>query len=206
MSTNRSNPTLFRLFGAPVRVHWSVLLIVLLGLLFSRDPLVLLSALAAYIALIFAHEAGHAWVAVRNGLHVYELQIFPMHGWCLYQGGGTRGQEIAVAWGGVAAQALLFALAVALSKLSPGTGGPLSPILATVVLVWGPLNLLNAMVNLLPISPFDGRTAWRVFPWMAQRIRDKLRARPAPPSPKPASPRKTGDDKIVSLDERRKRR
>lgn len=222
MPTDRSEPTLFRLFGAPVSFHWSVLLIVLLALLFSRDPATVMSGIAAYLSLIVAHEAGHAWVARHNRLRVHALRIFPLHGVCNYETARTPGQEIAVAWGGVGAQMLLFALAIALSLLSPHLPEPLRSPLGAVVLVWGPMNLLNAMLNLLPIAPLDGRTAWGVLPWALQRLRreraDHKRpatsVKPAPStnassknasSNKPTSSSGSGD-KVVSLDERRKQR
>ncbi|KRB04070.1 hypothetical protein [Lysobacter sp. Root690] len=222
MSTDRSEPTLFRLFGAPVSFHWSVLLIVLLALLFSRDPATVMSGIAAYLSLIVAHEAGHAWVARHNRLRVYALRIFPLHGLCSYEAARTPGQEIAVAWGGVGAQMLLFALAIALSLLSPHLAEPLRLPLGAVVLVWGPMNLLNAILNLLPIAPLDGRTAWGVLPWALQRLRRK-RADNKPSvtsgtsapsanasSKKAASNNATSQsgsgDKVVSLDERRKQR
>lgn len=222
MPTDRSEPTLFRLFGAPVSFHWSVLLIVLLALLFSRDPATVMSGIAAYLALIVAHEAGHAWVARHNRLRVHALRIFPLHGLCHYENARTPGQEIAVAWGGVGAQMLLFALAIALSLLSPHLPEPLRSPLGAVVLVWGPMNLLNAILNLLPIPPLDGRIAWGVVPWALQRLRRK-RADHQPPvaSVKPApstsasskntaannaTPKRGSGDKVVSLDERRKQR
>lgn len=209
MAQRRSELTLFRLFGAPVLVHWTVLLIVLLALLFSRDPLVLSAGFAAYLSLILVHEIGHACIARLNRLRVHELLVFPLHGWCRYQAGRTRGQDIAVAWGGVAAQAVLFAVAVALSILAPNPGGPFGPALAAIVLVWGPLNLLNIVVNLLPIAPFDGHTAWGVLPWGLQRIRASLLApakAPAAKQPPAAEAKKSTNEKVVSLSERRKRR
>ena len=220
MPTDRSEPTLFRLFGAPVSFHWSVLLIVLLALLFSRDPATVMSGIAAYVALIVAHEAGHAWVARRNGLQVQALRIFPLHGMCCYETARTPGQEIAVAWGGVGAQMLLFALAIGLSMLTPHLAEPMRSPLGAIVLVWGPMNLLNAILNLLPIAPLDGRTAWGVVPWLLQRVRRKRvdQSRPivsAPPAksstsksgPSVSTPSKTPPgEKVVSLDERRKRR
>jgi len=214
MPTDRSEPTLFRLFGAPVSFHWSVLLIVLLALLFSRDPATVMSGIAAYVSLIVAHEAGHAWVARHNRLRVHALRIFPLHGVCNYETARTPGQEIAVAWGGVGAQMLLFALAIALSLLSPHLAEPLRSPLGAIVLVWGPMNLLNAVLNLLPIAPLDGRTAWGVLPWALQRLRRKgadrkPSAKPAPSASAAAknSPSNSGSgDKVVSLDERRKQR
>lgn len=222
MPTDRSEPTLFRLFGAPVSFHWSVLLIVLLALLFSRDPATVMSGIAAYLSLIVAHEAGHAWVARRNRLRVHALRIFPLHGMCSYETARNPGQEIAVAWGGVGAQMLLFALAIALSMLSPHLAEPLRSPLGAVVLVWGPMNLLNAVLNLLPIAPLDGRTAWGVLPWLLQRMRRKGadRKRPATPAkPTPSTnasaktapsnnalPNSGSGDNVVSLDERRKPR
>lgn len=213
--------TVFRLFGAPVMIHWTVLLIALLGLLFSRDPAALSAGVAAYVLLIMAHEVGHASVARWNRLRVHELLIFPLHGWCRYEAGRTRGQDIAVAWGGVAAQTVLFVLAVALSRLAPHPSGPFGPALAAIVLIWGPLNLLNILVNLLPIAPFDGRIAWGVLPWTLQRIRQSWR-RSSKSTGLPASPdrntvskqaapekdknEKNTDNKVISLDERRKRR
>ncbi|MEG3788681.1 hypothetical protein V1318_00960 [Lysobacter sp. CCNWLW3] len=193
----------FRLLGAPVVFHWSVPLVAALILASSLNgnPLAALVGMLAYLLLIVAHEAGHAWVARRHRLYVDSLRIYPMHGQCVHEMARTPAQDIAIAWGGVAAQALLFALAMLIGLL-PSSPGTLSSLQTALVVVWGPVNLLILAFNLLPMAPLDGARAWRVLPRLRQRWRTRAQ-RPRPAKPKPRAQSERG--KVVSLDEHRRR-
>ncbi|KRD79590.1 hypothetical protein [Lysobacter sp. Root983] len=193
----------FRLLGAPVVFHWSVLVVValILSLSFRSNPLTAAVGVLAYLLLIVAHEAGHAWVARRHGLYVESLRIYPMHGGCVHESARTPAQDIAIAWGGVGAQALLFGLAMLIGAL-PSSTGMLASLQTAVVIAWGPVNLMILVLNLLPVPPLDGARAWRVLPWMRQRWRMRAQAKPVKPKPRASGER----GQVVSLDEHRKRK
>lgn len=191
----------FRLFGAPVVFHWSVLLMAVLILALKRFSVAGLVGALAYVLLIVAHEAGHAWVARRNRLYVHRLLIYPMHGVCQHEAARTSGQDIAVAWGGIGAQALLFVLAMLIGLL-PFPPGPLASVQTAIVVAWGPFNLLLMVLNLLPIAPLDGARAWRVLPWLGERWRTRRRSRAPAKKKRPVGGER---GKVVSLDEHRRR-
>lgn len=192
----------FRLFGAPVVFHWTVLLMALLVLALKRFSVVGLVGALAYVLLIVAHEAGHAWVARRNRLYVHSLLIYPMHGQCQHEAARTQAQDLAVAWGGIGAQAVLFVLAMLIGLL-PFPPGPVASVQTAIVVAWGPFNLLLMVLNLLPIAPLDGARAWRVLPWLVARWRERPRTRPI--AKKQRRPADGERGKVVSLDEHRRR-
>ncbi|MBD9425649.1 hypothetical protein IB232_09990 [Pseudomonas sp. PDM15] len=148
-----------RIYGAPVLVHWSVGLFAGLCLLWSWSAgLHGLLALLCYLAIILLHEWGHAFVAHRLGLHVYEVQLGFFHGLCLFQKPADFLDEVKVVWGGVLAQfgvAALVLLPLPLFGERLGYYGP-------VVIVLGFFNLLMACCNLLPGRSLDGGRAWKI--------------------------------------------
>ena len=180
----RSNVKLFKFHNAPVFAHWTVLLAFPLGWATEKSLLGALVAQGAFLVLMLAHELGHAFVARRCRLPVYSLHLYAIHGLCSYGAPRREGSDVAVAWGGVAAQAVLFFVALLLAKGFSLTGGiPLS--LAPAFDVWVPINMLIAFCNLLPIQPLDGAKAWRFIPltfsgamvWLKARFRRKPSAR-----------------------------
>jgi Zn-dependent protease len=178
----RSNIKLFSFHNTPVFAHWSVLLAFPIGWSTEKSFLGALVALAAFLVLMLAHELGHAFVARRLHLPVFSLHLYAVHGSCVYGAPRRESQDIAVAWGGIAAQAVLFCLALLLAKGMSFTGG-IPRTLAPAFDVWVPINMLVAFCNLLPIPPLDGAKAWRFIPLgfsaIVTRIKSRTRHRPA---------------------------
>ena len=163
--------------GSPVLVHWTVLLAFPFACLIEKSFLYALEVQVAFLVLMLAHELGHAFVAKRIGLPVFSLRLYAIHGTCIYGTPHSKRKEIAIAWGGVAAQAILFFLALALTEgLSATIGVPqyVSPILAVLV----PMNMFIALFNLLPIKPLDGATAWLFIPLSISGAIARVRSRP----------------------------
>lgn len=159
----RKELKLFSYHGAPVVAHWSVLLAFPLGWTVEKSMLGALVAQGAFLVLMLAHELGHAFVARRFRLPVHSLELYAMHGLCRY---GTPRHEraaVAIAWGGIAAQGVVFALALLLAKGLDLSGG-IPRMLAPAFDVWVPANMLIAFCNLIPIAPLDGAKAWRFVP------------------------------------------
>jgi Zn-dependent protease len=166
-------------FGAPIWVHWSVLVMVGLLLLVSlTSPIYAMLSIASYLAIITLHEAGHAYLARRSGYRVTAIRLGLIHGSCEYEAPQHESEGVLIAWGGVAAQ-LCIAFPVLLIAWALGTRelyyfGP-------VVAFLGYVNLLVAFVNLAPAEGLDGKRAWRAIPlffrWCRARrnVKKKLR-------------------------------
>jgi len=164
-----------RIFGAPVYVHWYVLVVAaILVVLALRNAILALTALASYLAIILVHETGHAAVARRLGYEVSAVRIGLVHGRCEYQHPDSLWDAALVSWGGVIAQLLVAALVFILASfLSDGAATYFGP----VVIFLGYINIAVAFINLSPSAPFDGRLAWRMFPELVARIRGRLAVR-----------------------------
>ena len=163
-----------KIFGAPVYVHASVYAlsggIVLLAI---KSPVMGILALLSYLAVIFVHEFGHAFVANRVGLSVSHIDISWFHGCCHYSAPQYEWHEVLVSWGGVLAQLCVAALVITLGALGVAEHwqffGP-------VLIFLGYINLMIAGFNSLPSSGLDGATMWRIVPlWFAIRKTPKKR-------------------------------
>jgi Zn-dependent protease len=156
--------TLGRLRGAPIRLHWSLLLGALIWSRFRFAPVFWL----AFAALILLHELGHALVIVRYRLGLSEIALHGAGGHCRHERSGTRFEEGIVAWGGVLAQLTLYVV----TQLCASLFGPItSPQLATLHYVFTDINLWVAALNLIPFEPLDGAKAWPVVGSLLARLR-----------------------------------
>jgi stage IV sporulation protein FB len=145
-----------RVRGAPVRIHWSVVL----GALFFTGLRFEPTAWFAFLALVLVHELGHAAVVLACRLRVVGIDVLAFGGVCRWTGDSTPMQRAVIAWGGVLAQLLLLA---ATEGVVLATGAPTSSFGWELVSVFTMTNLWLAGVNLLPIPPLDGATAWTIF-------------------------------------------
>jgi stage IV sporulation protein FB len=157
----------------PVSMHWTVLISFVWLYVWLRDLRATAIALAALFVLLLAHEFGHVLALRRRKITVESIGLYGIHGETAY-GYARPADEIFVAWGGVFAQLLVLALALALSY---GIGTASNAIVATisgpVLWVFIDINIVLIIIALLPIGPFDGRAAWKVIP----RFRAALRRR-----------------------------
>jgi Zn-dependent protease len=151
------------LFGFPIRVHTSFLM--LLGVVFlfmgGLSGVAVISLLAASV---LVHELGHALLARHLGVPVREIGLHFFGGAAQIQGLPRRpGDEIAIA---AAGPAVSFAVA-GLSYLTAVVTG--ASIFGT--LAW--INVILGAFNLLPAFPSDGGRILRA--WLA-RHRGLVRA------------------------------
>jgi Zn-dependent protease len=159
----RGSLTIGHVSGAPVRVHWSVLVgLILVG---GLRP----GAWVGFLVVILAHELGHAVLVRRFGQRVVALSLHALGGECHWVGSPTPRQRTLIAWGGVAGQAVLLGLAWGVLQLVPQIFGGWfgNPLGRTLV----HSNVVIAAFNLLPIPPLDGVEAWR---FLFQRARSSL--------------------------------
>jgi Zn-dependent protease len=167
-----------RVKGVEVYFHWSVFLIgslILLGAF--RQPLVALVGLVAYLSVLLIHEAGHLIVAHRMGYDALSIEIFPIYALARFEMPRTRFDTSIIAWGGVLAQAVIGVPLVA-SVIAFGYT-PFDAVNALLAILGG-VSLCIAALNLLPIAPLDGATAWDLIPAFIERRRTRPSRRAIP--------------------------
>lgn len=148
--------TIGRLFGMPVRIHWTTPIGAAALSGFAFVP----GAWIGFLLLVLAHEMGHALLIRAFGGHVLALQLHGIGGECVWDGYSTSRQRSIIAWGGVLGQlAVLLTTPLWASLLAPGQ----HPFLAQLVSMFTGTNVAMMVLNLLPIPPLDGAEAWRLF-------------------------------------------
>jgi Zn-dependent protease len=172
----------------PVSMHWTVLLSAAWLYIIFQDVVATLIGCVGMVILMLAHEYGHVFALRRRKLGVTGISLFGVHGETAYNEYAAKGNDaIVVAWGGVAAQAIVMAVALIANATIPFDAIPLGNI------VWAPLyfmftkfNVFLMIVALLPIGPFDGHAAWKIIPRRKPRRAQKPRVKPAPVEPDPS--------------------
>ncbi|MCX7621510.1 MAG: site-2 protease family protein [Acidimicrobiales bacterium] len=177
-----------RIFGIPVGINWSVVLVLwLLAWSLAQDVFpsvapgyenwsywsVAIGSALVFLGSLVLHELGHSLVARRAGVAVRSITLWLFGGVAQFENDTTSPKaEARVAAAGPAvslALAVLFAVvAEAIFALS------LSEVVA-VGLVW--LSFINgvlAVFNLIPAFPLDGGRVLRAILW--HRYQDRIRA------------------------------
>ncbi len=189
---SRGYLTLFRIRGVPVRAHWSIPLVALFMSGFQFLP----GVWVGVILLILWHEIGHLFFVLRYGLRAVSVEVNGFGGLCQYVGSPTPVQRSVIAWGGVVFQmiALVIALVVGSFVIQPESTFGIH-LYDTFIR----LNLFLAAFNLLPIPPFDGAEAWKLFGRLKAQKKPPRRERRVKSKP---STRKKGAGKVVELKRR----
>lgn len=171
--------TVAHVAGAPMSIHASSLGMILLAWGFSLHHTIAVVAanFVSILVLIASHEIGHAWVARRLGLQVIRIRVLFWHGRCEYEAPETRAQAIMIAWGGIGAQSILFILSFALAVAIRELRVDLPSFVSQALFVFGGFNLLMMVLNLIPVRPFDGATAWQFIPEAIARFRSTQTAK-----------------------------
>jgi len=146
----------------PVRVHVSVLFVLLMLRPYVLSPLAWLT----WIAMVVLHELGHGLLVRREGGRVIELAVHGLGGECSYEGVRSEEGLERVAWGGVLAQGLLLLVVSALLALRVAVPAPVAHVAIGV-------NLWSIVFNLVPIAPLDGARAWPLLARWWRRARRK---------------------------------
>ena len=161
-----------RLFGIPLRIHWSWFFVFALFtagiarsfLVAIPSPIlrVALSALAALavFASVVLHELGHSVVARAVGVRVRRITVFIFGGVAEILGEPKKvWHEIAIALAGPAVSiALCVMAAIAFVVVRHGA-------IATTFEVIGVANFLMGTLNLIPALPLDGGRVLRAVLW-----------------------------------------
>ncbi len=194
-----------RIAGVPVAMHWTVLVTALWLLFWLRDVVGTLIAIPVLVLLFIAHEMGHVWVARRKRMKVWDIVLQGLHGRTSHESGSQR-DDIAVAWGGVAAQMLLLVAALVFSAfvtplLPPAAMRFVSPVLWVLI----ELNIFFAVIALLPIGPFDGPTAWGVIGQAKQAWKKRSEPKPLSEKQHQQASKKASADVVDLLDRIKKK-
>lgn len=120
----------------------------------------LITALLLF-ASVLAHELGHSFVALRQGIEVKSITLFLFGGLAsLEKESKTPAEAFWVAIAGPLVSLLLFGLLTAIN-LGTAVSGPLAAILGVLAYV----NLALALFNLIPGLPLDGGNILKALVW-----------------------------------------
>jgi stage IV sporulation protein FB len=163
--------TLGRWRGAPVRAHWSL---PIGAFVFGHGQFVP-GFWLGFALLVLIHELGHAVLVKRYGHRVRSIDIHALGGVCCWSGEPTAIDRARIAWGGVLAQAVAYAIAVAAIALA---GRPDTELIGQLASAFTATNVWLIAINLIPVAPLDGAEAWKLFGLQAaQRRRRASEAR-----------------------------
>ncbi|MBV9026562.1 MAG: site-2 protease family protein, partial [Streptomycetaceae bacterium] len=175
-----------RLFGVPLKVHWSApLLVVLLGFGLGSQTLPALApghsklayiaaALFGAIALVLSlllHEAAHAVIALRKGVKVEDMTLWALGGVTRMGQPTTPGAVLLISGSGPLVSLLLGGLGIG-AAFAVTTGFHWS-IVAAVLLWAGSANVLLGVFNLLPAAPLDGGRVLQAALWRHSGDRER---------------------------------
>jgi len=153
-----------RIFGFPVEINLSFILLTLVFVVYTGNVLAGLLIIALLFGSVLLHEAAHALVARRLGVHVSGIELS-------FFGGAAKmvdmprsaDHEIAIAAAGPA-----------LSLILAGAGFGLGAVTHVPLLTYiGWINLVLAGFNLIPALPMDGG---RILRALLTRRMDFVRA------------------------------
>jgi len=176
-----------RVAGFPVKVHWSVLVILWLftwSLASTLPSAVKGYSTAAYwlagacgalmlLASLLAHELAHAIVARRMGVAVGSVTLWLFGGVTTLEGEAkTPKAAFRIAIAGPATSLALAAMFGGLVAVLRSVGA--APIVVGVASWLAVINLLLGLFNLLPGAPLDGGRVLRAYLW--RRNGDPVRA------------------------------
>ncbi|HEY0196356.1 MAG TPA: site-2 protease family protein, partial [Methanobacterium sp.] len=163
---------IFSIFGIPVELHFSFLLLMLaiyLVAIFNLIPGVDV-VVAILITLLFVtvvlHELTHSYVAQRYGVEIERIVLLPIGGIsAMKELPRDPHQELRIAIAGPLTNLVLAAVLYPVFLLF---GNSLSPSLNFLLYYFILLNLLLGAFNLLPAYPMDGGRVLRAF--LAERM------------------------------------
>ena len=144
----------FKLIGIEIELHWSFLLLLLLIFLSGGiDALLEISALFAFVVL---HELSHSYIAVKNGIDVRKITLFPIGGMAMIDDVSIPPEvEFRMAIAGPLFNFVVVAAALLVSLFI--NTEPVNYLLSLVI----EANIMLGLFNLLPAIPLDGGRVWR---------------------------------------------
>lgn len=178
----KSSYELVRLFGIPIRLDLSLLILLFLLILNFGDPLMGLAAGVVLLVSITLHELGHSLVAMAFGCRVRDITLMMMGGCATLLSMPRKAwQEFLVALAGPAVSLVLALIGLLTPVRVVGTSAFRSSFDSFLFYQIGVLNAVLFLFNLLPAFPMDGGRVLRAFlqqffmsrvkaTWVASRI------------------------------------
>ena len=158
--------------GIPIRLHFTFLLFLLWIYVSAPSSGRLISV--AYVLTIFLcvvlHELGHSVVALRYGIPVADITLYPIGGVARIEKRPKARQELGIAVAGPAVNvviaAILAVILAAQGKLPLAAellhfGGGVTGFMASILKV----NIWLVLFNLIPAFPMDGGRVLRAWSW-----------------------------------------
>ncbi len=146
----------FSLFGVPVKIHWSFLIIAVFGLGRYTEPADIVAWTAAVLVAVLLHESGHAFTARAYGGTGVSVTLFALGGfttWVPRRDMGPGRQFVVSAAGSavgiVVGLALLWLNRQGVFVDFPGWARVFVETFILVGLFWG-------VLNWIPLLPLDG--------------------------------------------------
>jgi len=153
-----------KIFGTNILIHWSVFpAMLIIGMSLSKDIKYQIFAAFLMVLLIVLHEIGHAWLVIKRGYKLNFIELRDFHGVCNYsflQNKSLHLDQAIISWGGVILQLIVALPLVIFSQLGVI---PEIPFVSIFVIVFGYISLFLVVINLIPVQPLDGATAWGVL-------------------------------------------
>jgi Zn-dependent protease len=149
-----------RVFGIPIRLHWSLLALgALVGITQGQGALGVLVAAALLFASIVAHELAHALTARLYGIETRDIVLTPIGGIARLEGLPATGRaEVAIALAGP-----IMSLAIAGSALAAQSVLAPAGLLGWTLGTLASSNAMLGLFNLVPAFPLDGGRVLRGF-------------------------------------------
>jgi len=180
----RGNISLGRVFGIPLRLHYTwfiIFALVTYSLVryatehpYPIEQGIILGILTSllFFASILTHELAHSILAIRNNIPVKEITLFVLGGVSQITKEATHPRaELLIAIVGPLTSLALAGIFYGLHLLLAGT----QQILAASLMQWlAWINVILAVFNLIPGFPLDGGRIFRALVW--QRTHDYHRA------------------------------
>jgi Zn-dependent protease/CBS domain-containing protein len=180
----RGNVSLGRVFGIPLRLHYTwfiIFALVTYSLVFDvayqpypMEQRIILGILASllFFASIVAHELAHSILAIRNKIPVKDITLFVFGGVSQITKEATHPRaELSVAIVGPLTSVALAGVFYGLHLLLAGANQSLA---ASLMQRLALINVLLAVFNLIPGFPLDGGRVFRALVW--QRTHDFRKA------------------------------
>lgn len=158
------SPTVGRVFGIPIQLHWTFIMLLLVSLIYP--------AFFLYILLLFAfvvvHELSHSIAAKRNNISVKKIILYPLGGGSMIDLSGADPRlEFRIALAGPVSNFLMAAV-LGIPAILTHAG-----FAHTIIQVLFLVNVFLGVLNIIPAFPLDGGRILRSY---LQRTRTSFEA------------------------------
>jgi Zn-dependent protease/CBS domain-containing protein len=155
------HPSWFFVFGLVTWTYGNQLAVIFPGLGAGLPWILGLVTALLLFSSVLAHELGHSFVAIRQGIEVKSINLFLFGGLAnLEKESKTPGEAFWVAIAGPLVSLVLFGILTVIGT-SLHVSGPFAAILGLLASV----NLILALFNLIPGLPLDGGNILKAIVW-----------------------------------------